>query len=81
VITEGMIAAAYAHALSVGEAATSVQVAVILEGGEVSIRADERRRIADEMAELARELQAAGRITASGLVKDMWMRVDRRLNK
>jgi hypothetical protein len=48
---------------------------------ESEIRADERRRIMFEMAELARELQAAGRITASGLVKDMWTRVSRRLDK
>lgn len=48
---------------------------------ETEIRADERLRIADEMAEFARELHAAGRPSAAAMVKDMWQRVVRRLDR
>jgi hypothetical protein len=80
-ITEGMITAGFNHAHSVGTPVTSVQVADVLEGAEAAIRADERRRVMGEMAAFARELEQVGRPTMARLVKDMWTRVNRRLDK
>jgi hypothetical protein len=52
-----------------------------LDAVEADIRADERKRISMELAAFAQECQAAGRPTMAGVVKDVWSRVQRRLDR
>lgn len=54
------------------------RAAVVIDAVEADIRADERRIMMFEMADLVRELETTGRYSAATIVKEMWNRACRR---
>jgi hypothetical protein len=79
--SDAWVSMGYHGAHAAGVPVTSAQVAAVVSAVETAIREHERRRIMSEMAALGRELEQVGRLALSQLVKDMWTRVNRRLDK
>jgi hypothetical protein len=53
-------------------------IEILAKDAEAEIRADERRLMLGELAQMARELESVRKFTAATIVKEMWNRAVRR---
>jgi hypothetical protein len=56
----------------------SDDIKILTKDAEAEIRANERRLMLEELAEMARELESVRKFTAATIVKEMWNRAVRR---